>query len=50
MTDDQFLGLLNYPGAADTYGGSAKEMFRGGGNIGHTGNQGWSTGYLQHQR
>ena len=32
MTDDQFLGLLNYPGAADTYGGSAKEMFRGGGS------------------
>ena len=32
MPDDQFLGLLNYPGAADTYGGSAKEMFRGGGS------------------
>jgi len=26
------LGLLNYPGAAETYGGSAKEMFRGGGS------------------
>ena len=32
LSDDQFLGLLNYPGAAETYGGSAKEMFRGGGS------------------
>ena len=32
LSDDQFLGLLNYPGAAETYGGRAKEMFRGGGN------------------
>ena len=32
MTDSEFLGLLNYPGAAATYGGSAKGMFRGGGN------------------
>ena len=32
ISDEQFLGLLNYPGAAGTYGGSAKEMFRGGGS------------------
>ena len=32
ISDEQFLGLLNYPGAAETYGGSAKEMFRGGGS------------------
>lgn len=32
LSDEQFLGLLNYPGAAETYGGSAKEMFRGGGS------------------
>ena len=32
MTDEQFLGLLNYPGAANDYGASAKEMFRGGGS------------------
>ena len=32
ISDEQFLSLLNYPGAAETYGGSAKEMFRGGGS------------------
>jgi outer membrane receptor protein involved in Fe transport len=32
LSDEQFLSLLNYPGAAGTYGGSAKEMFRGGGS------------------
>ena len=32
MTDEQFLSLLNYPGAANDYGASAKEMFRGGGS------------------
>ena len=32
MSDEEFLALLNYPGAAGTYGGRAKEMFRGGGS------------------
>ncbi|MEL0307565.1 MAG: TonB-dependent receptor, partial [Halieaceae bacterium] len=32
MSDAEFLALLNYPGAASTYGGAAKEMFRGGGS------------------
>ncbi|MGI9313078.1 MAG: TonB-dependent receptor [Luminiphilus sp.] len=32
ISDAQFLGLLNYPGAEQAYGASAKEMFRGGGS------------------
>jgi outer membrane receptor protein involved in Fe transport len=32
LTEAEFLALNNYPGAADTYGGGVKEMFRGGGS------------------
>ena len=32
LSEAEFLALNNYPGAADIYGGSVKEMFRGGGS------------------